>query len=100
MKTAVFILGSINLVDMEKNKKGCNFMCARLSGNILFYFFADNFTGSKDTEPYKTDVSFLCQYIFGIHLKKVNILYLFSMSNNSASTNPSNIVHQIIYLSC
>ena len=37
-------------------------MCARLSGNILFYFFADNFTGSKDTEPYKSDVSFLCQY--------------------------------------
>ena len=38
-------------------------MCARRSGNILFYFFADNFTGSKDTEPYKTDGSFLCQYI-------------------------------------
>ena len=33
-------------------------MCARRSGNILFYFFADNFTGSKDTKPYKTDVSF------------------------------------------
>ena len=39
-------------------------MCARRSGNILFYFFAANFTGSKDTEPYKIDVSFLCQYIF------------------------------------
>ena len=38
-------------------------MCARRSENILFYFFADNFTGSKDTEPYKTDVSFLCQYM-------------------------------------
>ena len=29
---------------------------------VLFFFFADNFTGLKDTEPYKTDVSFLCQY--------------------------------------
>ena len=38
-------------------------MYARHSGNILFYFFTDNFTGSKDTESYKTDVSFLCQYI-------------------------------------
>ena len=39
-------------------------MCARRSGNILFYFSADNFTGSKDTELYKTDVSFLYQYIW------------------------------------
>ena len=29
---------------------------------FCFIFYADNFTGSKDTEPYKTDVSFLCQY--------------------------------------
>ena len=36
-------------------------MCARRSGNILFYCFAENFSGSKDTDPYKTDVSFLCQ---------------------------------------
>ena len=37
-------------------------MCARRSGNFFFFFFflADNFTGSKDTEPYKTDASFLC----------------------------------------
>ena len=28
----------------------------------FIYFFADNFTGSKDR--YKTDVSFLCQYMF------------------------------------
>ena len=46
-------------------------MCARRSGNIFFFFFfffffADNFTGSKDREPYKTDVSFLCQYSFGL----------------------------------
>ena len=61
MKKAVFTLGSINLVALEKNESGCNFMCARRSGNILFYRFADNFTGLKDTEPYKTDVSFLCQ---------------------------------------
>ena len=36
-------------------------MCTRRSGNIFFFFFfffADNFTGSKDTERYKTDVSF------------------------------------------
>ena len=43
-------------------------MYARRSGNILFYFFffffAENFSGSKDTEPYKTDVSFLCQYTY------------------------------------
>ena len=55
-------------------------MCARRPGNIflfLFFFYCfffvvvvvfvvvviDNFTGSKDTEPYKTDFSFLCQYI-------------------------------------
>ena len=25
---------------------------------FIFFFFADSFTGSKDTEPYKTDVSF------------------------------------------
>ena len=44
-------------------------MCARRSGNILFYyyyffffFFADNFTGSKDTEPYKTD--FFCVSVY------------------------------------
>ena len=30
---------------------------------FFFFFFADNFTGSKDTEPYKADVSFLCHYI-------------------------------------
>ena len=73
MKKAVFTLDSINLVAMEKNKNGCNFMCARRSENILFYlfifffFFAVNFTGSKDTEPYKTDVSCLCQYIINIY---------------------------------
>ena len=41
-------------------------MCARRSGNILFYFlfFADNFTGSKDTEPYKMDVSFFFPFFF------------------------------------
>ena len=43
-------------------------MCARRSGNILFYFlflffFAGNFTDSKDTEHYKTVGSILCQYI-------------------------------------
>ena len=38
MKKAVVTLGSINLVAMEKYQNGCNFMCARRSGNILFYF--------------------------------------------------------------
>ena len=38
-------------------------MFARRSGNILLYFLADNSIGSKDAEPYKMDVSFLCQYI-------------------------------------
>ena len=37
-------------------------------GKHFVLFFADNFTGSKDTEPYKTDVSFLCQYIYTMHL--------------------------------
>ena len=70
MKKAVFTLGSINLVAMKKNSNSCNFMCARRSGNIFFsfsFFFLFFFlltTLSKDTEPYKTDVSFLCQYIF------------------------------------
>ena len=31
---------------------------------IFLFFLADNFTGSKDAEPYKTNVSFLCQYTF------------------------------------
>ena len=31
---------------------------------FCFISFADNFTGSKDTELYKTDISFLCQYMF------------------------------------
>ena len=35
---------------------------------FLKFFFADNFTGAKDTKPYKTDVSFLCQYIFQISM--------------------------------
>ena len=39
LKKAAFTLGSINLVAMEKNLNGCNFMCARRSGNILFYFY-------------------------------------------------------------
>ena len=51
-------------------------MCARRSGNILFYFFADNFTGSKDTEPYKTDVFFLCVSIYACY----GILYYFVMT--------------------
>ena len=29
---------------------------------IFIFFFADHFTGSKDTEAFKTDGSFLCQY--------------------------------------
>ena len=72
---------------MEKYYNGCNFMCARRSGNILFYFIfylfiylfiflADNFTGSKDTEPYKTDVSFLCQYIVVMDLAVLMVVYL------------------------
>ena len=43
-------------------------MCARRSGNIFYSFFADNFTGAKDTKPYKTDVSFLCQYMYSVTL--------------------------------
>ena len=46
----------------EKLKRSQLYVC-RTFGEHLFYFFADNFTGSKDTEPYKTDVSFLFQYI-------------------------------------
>ena len=30
----------------------------------IYIVFAENFTGSKDTEPYKMDVSFLCHYIY------------------------------------
>ena len=58
-------------------------MCARRSGNILFYFFlADNFTGSKDTEPYKMDVSFCVSielqdvYIWKI-TKYYRIIYIY-----------------------
>ena len=44
-------------------------MCARRSGNILFYFFcADSSTGSKDTELYKTDVSFFVS----VKYRKIN----------------------------
>ena len=46
---------------------------------FFFFFLAENFSGSKDTEPYKTDVSFLCQYI--------NNRYLVSKANNLLSGN-------------
>ena len=39
-------------------------MCQPFGKHFVLFFFADNFTGSKDTEPYKTDVSFLCQYMY------------------------------------
>ena len=29
--------------------------------HFILFIYADNFTGSKDIKPYKTDVSFLCQ---------------------------------------
>ena len=46
-------------------------MCARRSGNIFFFFFFFfyNLTGSKATEPYKMDVSFLCRYTIPFLLK-------------------------------
>ena len=39
---------------------------------ICLFIFADNFTGSKDMEPYKTDVSFLCQYIILFSFKHLS----------------------------
>ena len=39
---------------------------------FIFLFFADNFTGLKDTEPYKTDVSFLCQYMYVFYLQCIH----------------------------
>ena len=54
-------------------------MCARCSGNILFSF-VENFSCSKDTEPYKTDVSFLCQYII-ISLANKGIMSIFVITN-------------------
>ena len=64
MKKAVFTLGSINLVAMEKKLKRLQlYVCQTFGKHFVLFFFADNFTGSKDREPYKTDVSFLCQYI-------------------------------------
>ena len=62
MKKDVFTLGSINLVAMEKNKTVATLCVPDVRETFFFYFFADNFTGSKDTEPYKMDVSFLWQY--------------------------------------
>ena len=68
-------------------------MCARRSGNILFYFFADNFTGSKDTECYKTDVSFLCQYTIDIKL----IVYI--QQNSKVQLQETMHYNEYIYFS-
>ena len=43
---------------MEKIKTVTT-LCVPDIRETLFNFCADNFTGSKDVEPYKTDVSFL-----------------------------------------
>ena len=58
-------------------------MCARRSGSILFILFADNFTDSKDTEPYKMDVSFLCQYIS--RQFKINLVLSFKLRSHEQS---------------
>ena len=58
-------------------------MCARRSENILLYFFADNFTSSKDT--YNTDVSFLCQYIKASHTFETTKVFIASVSKSEES---------------
>ena len=62
MKRAVFTLGSINLVAKEKMRKFktvATLCVPNVRETFCFILFADNFTGSKYTDPYKTDVSFL-----------------------------------------
>ena len=69
MKNAVFTLGSINLVAIEKKLKQLQlYVCQTFRKHFVLFFFADNFSGSKDTEPYKTDISFVCQDIL-VHVK-------------------------------
>ena len=46
----------------EKLKRLQLYVCQTFGKH--FSFFADNFTGSKDTEPYKTDVSFFYVSIY------------------------------------
>ena len=41
--------------------------CSSSSSSSFFFLFYDNFTGSKDTEPYKRDVSFFVS-VYIIHL--------------------------------
>ena len=46
----------------EKLKRLQVYVCQTFGKHFVLFVFADNFTGLKDTEPYKTDVSCLCQY--------------------------------------
>ena len=66
MKKAAFALGSINLVAMEKIKTVATLCVPDVREILCCILFVVSFTGSKDTEPYKSDVSFLCQYIYNI----------------------------------
>ena len=67
-KKAVFTAGGEKLKRLQLyvcqtfGKHFVLFIYLSLSLLLFFFFFADNFIGSKDTEPYKMDVSFLCQY--------------------------------------
>ena len=76
MKKAIFILGSINLVAMEKKLKRLHiYVCQTF--RKLFFFFADNFTGAEDTKPNKTDISFLCQYTCIRHQYIIQLVLLY-----------------------
>ena len=62
-------------------------MCARHSGSIFFSFlFADKFMGSKDTEPYKTNVSFFVS--IDIHENKARLKNTLVCCSNCFTPDP------------
>ena len=63
---AVFTLGSITLPDKKLRSNNHHLLWVGRLINILVYFCWDILTGSKDTVPWKSDVSFLFEYMFSI----------------------------------
>ena len=59
-------------------------MCARLRETFCFSLFADNFTGSKDTETYKTDVFF---FFFFVSISKFQPVVRYLRSILKSNTN-------------
>ena len=63
MEKAVCTSGVITLQDQKIKSSDYHFLCVGRLINILVYFCCNILTGSKDTVPSKSDVSFLFEYI-------------------------------------